>query len=248
MENIPFNASITDNMEMYDTNLYMCIGSSSDYDLKNTTEGNNDLYRYPLSRTPTPERFDQLNFSCLLEPTSCPGDKGDSATRVLVDRSMNLIKSVDTAKGACVPKTISTSLIGKDSGEQGTTIRKRKRFAPPPIPKSMDVISAEEYSSLGRSAKRKYEMAYSNSEGSFYGLKSSRLETPREFNAKTRKLYRELKMSAEEKSREYSLSTAATVGRTGGFNETNSREAVTECHLQLAFERLINLDIWNCDV
>jgi hypothetical protein len=108
----------------------------------------------------------------------------------------------------------------------------------------MDVISAEEYSSLGRSAKRKFEMAYSNSEGTFYGLKSSRLETPREFNAKTRKLYRELKMSRAEKSREFLLSTAAAVGRT---NETDSAEGGIEGHLQLAFEGLINLDIWDCD-
>lgn len=253
MENgqeVPFKASIPHNMEIYHTNFYLCIGSSGD-DLKSTVEGNCDLCQYPLSRTPTPERFDQLNFSSLLEPTPCPGDKRDSATQVLVDRSMNLIQSVDTTRGAYVSKTTSPNLIGEDSGNKETTKRKRTRCAPPPsscpIPKSMDVISAEEYSSLGRSAKRKFEMAYSNSAGAFYGLKSSRLETPKEFNAKIRKLYRELKMSIAEKSRDCLLSTAAAVGRARGCNETDRGEEGIDGHLQLAFEGLINLDIWDCD-
>jgi GH18 family chitinase len=106
----------------------------------------------------------------------------------------------------------------------------------------MVVIGTAEYLSLGRSAKRKYEMAYSNSEGTFYGLKSSRLETPQELIAKTRKLHKELDIFGQENSREYSLSTAAPVGRMEGLNEPDSAEVDVEGHLQISFDDLINLN------
>ena len=222
---------------------------SSDYDWKSSTVDDNfDLYWYPVSRTPTPEGFDQLNFSCLLDSTSFLRGKSDSESRVLVKKSMNLMGCVDME--AHVSKTISPNLIEKDLGNEEATIRKRKRSAPPPPnpnAKSMDVISTTEYLFLGRSAKRKYEMAYSNSEGTFYGLKSSRLETPQEFIVKTRKLYRELKTFGKENSHRFSLSTAAMVGRTRYFNETDSTKVDVEGHLQISFEDLINLDIWDSE-
>jgi hypothetical protein len=161
-----------------------------------------------------------------------------------VDRRINPIQSVDTTTEAHVSKTISPSLIEKESGNKMKRNRKEKRSAPPPsnpIPKSMDVISAEDHSSLGRSAKRKHEMAYSNPEGTFYGIKSSRLESPQEFIAKTRKLYRELRMSWEAKSRECSLSTAAALGRSRDLNEPDSAE------VDSLFVELINHDIWDCE-
>ncbi|KIM42569.1 hypothetical protein M413DRAFT_26606 [Hebeloma cylindrosporum] len=203
---------------------------------------------YPLSRTPTPERFDQLNFSCLVDSERCPRNAGDSDARnVLANRSINCVGN--SGENLHVSQMVSANLLGNDSKSKGNATRKRKRSAPPPppnsIPKSMDVISAEEYSSLGRSAKRKYEIAYSNSEGTYYGLKSSRLETPQEFITQTRNLYKELDRFSEENARPVSLPTAATaVGITRNFIEADSGVECEEFE-GLRFEDLINLDIWD---
>ena len=168
--------------------------------------------------------------------------QSDTETRVLTDMSGNLMQSVDTTREVGVSKSISQNLIGKDSENEGARTGKRKRSAPPhpsnTIPKSIDVISEAKYLSLGRSAKRKYEMAYGNAEGTFYGLKSSRLETPQELIAKTRKCYKELMISEER-----FLLCAGAPGRRGNSYEPDSAEVDVEGSIQLPFEELVNLDI-----
>ena len=165
------------------------------WDMPSTPPSNpNDLScRYPLPRTPTPERFPHLDFSRLLDsPITASGSLNQQFYGAHCGENVHLHDVFDfsfshasTARGKYIPP--NTATFGQDRENQLQKMKIGKLAPLVPIQRnskviqlggdkivesevssSFQVINETEHRSLDAMSRKRFQVAYDNIEGTFY--------------------------------------------------------------------------------